>query len=231
MTNETNNRISTWNLILGPAVVSLAITLLRLYGELHRWPKPWFNNSAGGGFAVVGISWLPFIFGPYFALKLAKAGDRPSGNLKTVLMGFLGLVMVMGGAIVGFMPPLGPIKFAIGLIAMVLGTLLQFYTWPSLARVLLAYAYLARIPVALVMLAAIYGHWGTHYDVLPPGYAGPTSFLGEWVFIGAIPQLILWIGFTTTVGIFAGGIAAAVSRRTLSVAPDDFSVETRGAQR
>ncbi len=220
MTNETYVRISVWNLILLPAVLSLAVTLVRLYGELHQWARPWFNNSAGGGGAIVGISWLPFIFGPYFAVKLLKAGSRPVGHLKAILMGFLGVVMVIGGAIVAFSPPLGITRFLLGLIAMILGTALQFYPWPSLAKVLLSYAYSARIPVAIVMFAAISGKWGTHYDVLPPGYAGPTSVWGEFTFIGLIPQLLFWIGFTVAVGAFAGGIAAAVAyRRSPSVVP------------
>ncbi len=227
MTNETKIRVSTWNLILVPAVISLAVTLLRLYGELKHWPKPWFSNIAGGGGAIVGISWLPFIFGPYFALKLARAGSRPAGNLKLILMALLGVVMAIGGAVVAFSPPLSITRFVLGLISMSVGTLLQFYPWPLLARVLLAYAYSARLPVALLMLAAIYGKWGTHYDVLPPGYAGPTGTLVEWTFIGLIPQLLFWIGFTVTTGVFAGSIAAAAAhRRSPSVVSANFRVQS-----
>ena len=58
-------------------MITLVVTILRLYGELQGWPKPWFSAAPGGGGAVVGISWLPIIFGPYFALKLAGAGDVP----------------------------------------------------------------------------------------------------------------------------------------------------------
>ena len=65
-------------LILVPSLITLAITVLRLEGELHHWGSPWFNNSAGGGGAIVGISWLPIIFGPYFALKLASSGEGTS---------------------------------------------------------------------------------------------------------------------------------------------------------
>jgi len=63
--------ISISKLIIIPAVITLGVTILRLVGELAHWPTPWFSAVAGGGAAVVGISWLPIIFGPYFALKLA----------------------------------------------------------------------------------------------------------------------------------------------------------------
>jgi len=213
------NRISTWNLVLGPGIITLAVTLLRLYGELQHWPKPWFSNAAGGGSAIVGISWLPFIFGPYFAMKLASGGIRPSGNLKTILIGLLGVVMVIAGAILAFSPPIGIAKATAGLLSMVVGTVLQFNPWPSLAKTLLAYGYASRIPVVVVMYFAIQGKWGTHYDVLPQGYTGPTTVWTEWAFIGLIPQLLFWVGFTVTIGAFAGGIAAAAARHRLPAAP------------
>ena len=213
MTEQENVNVSSWNLILMPAVITLAITLLRLYGELQHWPTPWFNRTAGGGGAIVGISWLPFIFGPYFAIKLAHAKGRRSSNAKTILFGFLGFVLSIGGAILAFSPPPGAVKIAGGLLLIVIAVLLQFIAWPALAKTLLGYAYAARIPVALVMYVAMQQKWGTHYDVLPPEYTGPTNFWGMYTFIGLIPQLLFWIGFTVGTGAFAGGIAAAVTRR------------------
>ena len=73
---EETKPLSITSLITIPALITLGITLLRLVGELQHWPKPWFNAAAGGGGAVIGISWLPLIFGPYFALKLARSGRR-----------------------------------------------------------------------------------------------------------------------------------------------------------
>ncbi len=223
MTDRGDVRFSTWKLILMPAVVTLAVTLLRLYGELQHWPRPWFNRAAGGGAAIIGISWLPFIFGPYFAVKLARLDGRRGSGLKTISLAFLGVVLAMGGAFLAFSPPSSLVKFAGGLLAMAIGVLLQFSSWPSLAKTLLAYAYSARIPVAIVMGLAIREKWGTHYDVVPPQYAGPTSFWGVYTFIGLIPQLLFWIAFTVSIGALAGGIAAAVSRRQspeiLSAAP------------
>jgi hypothetical protein len=87
MTETGSGKKSIVQLILVPSLITLGITILRLEGELHHWGSPWFNSSAGGGGAIIGISWLPIVFGPYFALKLAGSGEgrgrqataRPSG--------------------------------------------------------------------------------------------------------------------------------------------------------
>ena len=72
---EEGKSVSIASLITIPALITLVVTVLRLVGEIEHWPKPWFNPAAGGGGAIIGISWLPIIFGPYFALKLAGAGE------------------------------------------------------------------------------------------------------------------------------------------------------------
>jgi hypothetical protein len=54
--NRTDPKVSVGRLILVPAIVTLAITLLRLIGELQGWSPFLFNKAPGGGFALVGIS-------------------------------------------------------------------------------------------------------------------------------------------------------------------------------
>src|SRR5574337_2123095 len=66
----SGSNLGVTRLILVPSLITLAVTIVRLVGELQHWSPPFFNASAGGGAAVVGIVWLPIIFGPYFALKL-----------------------------------------------------------------------------------------------------------------------------------------------------------------
>ena len=44
-------------LIMVPAVITLAVTLLRLVGELQHWSPRFFSREAGGAFALVGIVW------------------------------------------------------------------------------------------------------------------------------------------------------------------------------
>jgi hypothetical protein len=98
MAEPGSGKKSIVQLILVPSLITLAITVLRVEGELHHWGSPWFSSSAGGGGAIVGISWLPIIFGPYFALKLAGSGEGTSSYGKAFVMTIGGLVvMVLGG--------------------------------------------------------------------------------------------------------------------------------------
>lgn len=64
--------------------------------------------------------------------------------------------------------------------AMALGiVMLQLRGWPALGQVLLLYALAARMPVVIVMLFAILGSWGTHYDAFPAGFP-LTGSLEKW---------------------------------------------------
>ena len=49
----------------------------------------------------------------------------------------------------------------------IVGLAIGILAWPALGRTLLAYGLAARIPVALLMLVAMLGNWGTHYDARP----------------------------------------------------------------
>ena len=214
--SETHSsaRPNTMQLIMVPALVTLAITILRLVGELQHWPKPWFSASAGGGGAIIGISWLPIILGPYFAIKLKGTGTGPSSAGKSIGFAALGLVVMIAGAFIGFAPkPEFPGKIIVGLLIIVGAAALQFNAWPALGKTLLAYAYAARIPVAIVMYFAIQGNWGTHYDALPPNYTGPADLWPKYFQIGLIPQLVLWPVFTIVIGSLFGSVAAAIARR------------------
>src|SRR5215216_340421 len=93
---QTNSatRTSTMQLILIPTLITLAITLLRLVGELQHWSSALFNREAGGGGAVIGISWLAPIFGVYFALKLARAGEGPEDKGRAVRLAVFGVVLL-----------------------------------------------------------------------------------------------------------------------------------------
>ncbi len=207
-------RPSISSLILIPAVVTLVITVLRLVGELQHWSKPLFNPSAGGGAALIGIAWLPFIFGPYFALKLSGAGEGPGSIGKTIGFAVLGIVVFIAGTAVAFTPKIQiPGKLAVGLLMIVAAAAIQYIPWPAFFKTVLAYAYAARIPVTIVMFFALRGNWGTHYDALPPGYNGPTDLWGKYFQIGVMPQLVFWVVYTVLLASLVGGIVAAVARR------------------
>jgi len=205
-------------LILVPAVITLGITLLRLAGELAHWSPRFFSTAAGGGMAVVGISWLPILFGPYFAVKLARSGHGASSVWKTFGLSLLGMVIMVVGMFVGFAPQFKfPGREILGILLVVLGPTLITLGWPALFRVLVAYGYAARIPVAILMFFALRGHWGTHYDALPPNYSAPTSFFGEYMYVAFEPQMIFWIAFTVVVGSLLGTLVTAVVVRGKTV--------------
>ena len=208
------NEIETRKLILVPAVITLVVTLLRLTGELLHWSKALFNPAPGGGGAIVGIAWLVPVFGIYFGLKLAKAGlagatGRAAGF---ALLGFL--IMPAGGfaAVKLGIPQLSLVLLGVYVVLSVVGAVIAYRGWPALGRVLLAYGLAARIPVALVMLAAMLGNWGTHYDVAPPDFPA-MSPIAKWLVIGLAPQITVWIWFTMALGALVGAITAAVTGR------------------
>jgi hypothetical protein len=220
---EETKSISITRLVTIPALVTLGITILRLAGELEHWPKPWFSPAAGGGFAIVGISWLPIIFGPYFALKLAGAGDRPSSAGKAIGFAFLGLVVLfLGGWVAQVSFAHHPIVALIGLLLMLASAFVPGIGWRSLGNSLVAYAFAARIPVLIVMYLAMRGHgglgWGTHYDAIAPMFAH-ASFARKFFYEAVLPQMTLWIGWTVIVGSIIGVIVAAIARRGKPAAP------------
>ena len=81
--------------------------------------------------------------------------------------------------------------------------------WTALGRTLFVYGLAARVPVAALMLPAIIGKWGTHYDALPPNWPamGPVQ---TWALIGLLPQMTLWIGLTLLTGMLTGSITGAI---------------------
>ena len=59
-----------FSLAFVPALITLAVTVTRLLLELAGAPGWVASSSPGGAAALLGIVWLPLVFGPYFALKL-----------------------------------------------------------------------------------------------------------------------------------------------------------------
>jgi hypothetical protein len=103
---EQPQELKHWKLILIPALITLGITLLRLGGEFLDLPAWLANKNAGGPGALIGISWLPPIFGIYFANKLATTSGKLWKNLfKTLLLYGLAaripVILIMGLAIYG----------------------------------------------------------------------------------------------------------------------------------
>lgn len=206
------SRPTVRELVLVPAIITLAVTVLRLVGELQGWSPRFFSRQGGGGGAVVGIVWLVFVFGVYFAWRLVKAGEGPPGVGRAIGFSVAGLAVVF--ATLGLTNALKVPQLAIIVIVslvFLLGAWIACQGWPELGRVLFVYALAARVPVAALMLPAILGNWGTHYDAAPPNFPAMAPF-AKWALIGLFPQLTLWIGFTIIIGLLCGSITAAIMR-------------------
>jgi hypothetical protein len=200
-------------IVLVPALITLAVTLLRLVGELQNWSPSLFNKTAGGGGALIGIVWLIPIFAIYFALKLSGRGEGPASAGKALGIAVLTLA-VSFGVVFGVVALKPPFAAQAGIFAVVcwICTVVVLRAWPALGKTLLAYAFAARIPVAIIMLGAILGNWGTHYDVAPPNNPEVDAMapLAKWFWIGLLPQMTGWIFFTVVVGMIFGALAALV---------------------
>jgi hypothetical protein len=201
--------------ILWPALIALAITLLRLVGETQGWSSALFNPAAGGGGAAVGISWLPFLFGPYFAWKLAREGKAPQRPWAAAGLALLGLVLCIAMFAGVQALKAGFALLLLAFLATLAASFLPWKAWPELGRLLLLYGLASRLPVVVVMLFAILGRWGTHYDALPPNpppalvAMGPV---GQWLAIGVVPQLTIWIAQTVLIGVLFGAVVVALGK-------------------
>lgn len=225
---STPSSLRITRLILIPALITLLVTLVRLTGELMNWSPVLFSRAEGGGAAVVGITWLPIIFGPYFALRLFDRNHAPSSFGKTIGFAVVGFLILLFGSVVALTPMVKfPGHIVVGLLLMALAGALQFVSWKTLAKTLIAYAYAARIPVAIVMFFAMRGTWNTHYDAVPPQFES-LAFWPKYLYLAVAPQLVMWIVYTMTVGAFCGGIYTAIVRRK-KVTPSPASQQAAGA--
>ncbi len=209
-------------LVAIPAVIALAITLIRLVGELADGPELLFNRAPGGDAALIGIVWLVPVFGAYFGLKLSRGGFAPASPGRVVGRALLGIVVAIAVVAAGFVvigiPPAGA-KLSLGAawarqVAVALSSLPRILivrtAWPAFFRTILAYAFASRIPVAIVMLIAMNAGWGTHYEFGPPEYP-EMGLLTKWIVTGLLPQMTFWILFTVLIGTLFGGLAARLS--------------------
>ncbi len=205
---------------LPPAVIALAVTLLRLAGELGGWSETWFSRATGGlvpaGLAsvLVGITWLALPFGAWFAWKLARSGVATPAAGRAAAIAVLALVVLYGGT---RLVRLFSLPFAGFLVAIwtagVVAAVLAWQAWPALGRALLAYGVLSRAVVAVVMFLAMRGQWGTHYDYADSPGVREMSFGTAYVALALVPQLVFWVGYTIVLGMVAGAVVVAARGR------------------
>jgi hypothetical protein len=224
----SDKQTNAWSLVLVPALVTLAVTVLRLVGELQGWNPTLFSNSAPGGpdqrLGIVGISWLIFVFGFWFGWKLRRGTGGPEHAGKSALWFALGAAILVGGffglVATGLlvMPkadaPGEPSGLGYSLALALAAALVMVWAWPRLAATLLLYGVLARVPVVAVTWLALQNGWDTHYTKLPVGTTLPAgaSLFG---FL-ATPQLTFWIVTTLMIGGLCGCLGAALARRKQS---------------
>jgi len=225
----------TLGLILWPAVVSLAVTLLRLAGELLKWSPRWFSTETMGiepsGVSwLIGITWLGLPFGVYFAAMLIRAGNGPRSVRKATLLTLCGLLimLVLETPVLGLLRVGFPRILIFVWLTMVLAAALQYLGWPELFRTLLLYGLAARIPVAIIMLLAMAGNWGTHYDYAGTPFRASMGFVAGYLWLAFFPQLVFWVAFTVVLGFLGGAITALLTQRKL---PDRVDVIYRTAKR
>jgi hypothetical protein len=203
-------------LVLWPALLTLAVTLLRLVGELRGWSPSVFSRLPGGGLSPLGIAWLAPVVGFYFGWRLERAGARRPAPARTLGLPVAALVagFLLASLLEHLLKPSWTANFALWAAVAVGVAAAAFAAWPALGRVLLAYAAAARVPVAVVMAVAVWRHWGTHYDAPPPGFP-PMLPLRRWLWTGLLPQATLWVAWTMVTGAVFGVLGWLAARRRL----------------
>jgi hypothetical protein len=196
-----------------PALITLAVTLLRLTGELLRWSPSLFNRDAGGGGALVGIVWLIFLFGIYLALRVTASGEPPAALGPAFGWPALGFAINTAVFVAALsLLPTNPVA-QIGLFSV--GSVVAIWVarrgWPGLWRVLLVYGVLARIPVLVVMLLSIFGGWDTHYAKPRPDFPAMGPW-GLFFWTALLPQLGIWIYLTVVFGMLMGAVTLGIRR-------------------
>ena len=214
MNEPSTTDLDIRRLILVPGLVTLAVTAARLAGELMHGPRIFFNSDPGGLWAIVGIIWLAPIFGVYFALKLASHGQGPKSLRRALGFTLLGLAVVFAFSFAGSLLHLQQ-NFWCGLLylstVVAVAALVTLPGWAALFRTLVAYAYAARVPVAVVTFFAFWRDWGTHYDAVPPDLPDGVGLLAKYVWLGLLTQLIFWVGLTVLAGMLFGSLAAGIA--------------------
>jgi len=196
-------------------LLTLAVTILRVAGERLGWSATWYGPVAGGGLAIVGITWLPPFVGAWLGYRLGRAGLEPASMARALILPLAAVVATFVIAGVGMKLEAGQSatgRFGAWAIGSVVGTVVVLFAWPALTRVLLLYAFAARLPVVGVMWLAINRRWGTHYDLPPPGFPALIPFQ-RWLWTGVVPQLTIWVAWTVVLGALGGLVGYALAEK------------------
>lgn len=200
---------SPFRLVLWPTVVTLAISLARLLGQVQGWIPP----TSGGALHPLGITWCIFVFGGWFGFRLARSGSSPTlarpwalALLALAAAAGVGFWQFRALAEAGSETDFAALRGAVAMIAAVTGAgaLLMFAVWPRLAFTLLLYALPARLTIVAITWLAKRCEWNTHYTKF--GRAGLERDMPETMLAASVAQLGFWVPFTILGGMLVGGI-------------------------
>ncbi|HLU39352.1 MAG TPA: hypothetical protein VK081_08190 [Planctomycetota bacterium] len=206
--------------VLIAGIVTLAVTLVRLWGELRGLDARWFSTAPGGAGSVVGITWLMFVFGFWFGARLARGGAAPRSRARALVLHLIAIAILVA-TVAGVRAVSGAdsstleglkdlLLFSIP--GAVVAALVACFAWPRLWLANFSYALLARIPVVVVTYVACHRQWGTHYEKLGPHDLAVADPM-EKAFWLSVPQLALWPVLNVLAGGLCGTVAALVFRR------------------
>lgn len=216
------SKVRIWSLVLVPALITLLVTGVRLFGELQGWNSQAFGRDAGSPGSLVGIVWLVPIFGMWFGYKLRQdaPGVKPgrASVIYVVAAAAFALSLYLLIKVFGLVEfpseekpgPFRGLPYLFG--GMAIGSVIALVAWPRLTLTLMVYGILARLPVVLVTYFDVYRDWDTHYGALPPGAV--TAGVDD-TFLGLISaQVTFWpFLFTPVVGGIFGCIGASLARK------------------
>lgn len=207
----TSEAPSTFRLVRVPIAIAVLISVARLVAEVNGWVPP----QSGGALNPLGISWLSFVFGAYFAVRLNRAGSAPRVRRAWPWASLL-LALTFGAVLWQFRPffeapkddeTFARLREAVLVLVAIASTagLLTFVLWSRLAWTLLCYAVPTRLVVfGLTWLAKREG-WDTHYTKFgPPGIERDS--MAETMTSTAIAQGGFWVPFTVVCGVAVGAL-------------------------
>jgi hypothetical protein len=208
----------SWRLALWPSLITLAVSALRVVGELQGW----ITRQSGGAAHPLGIVWLVLVFGAWFGWRFERAGHGPRVR-RPWLWGLLAL-LALAGTIAWLARPyldaaptaetLARMRVGLWFIVALAITLAaaMFVVWRRLAVTLLVYGLLARAGVVAITWLAKVAGWRLHHVKFGPPGVEPEG-VGETVLSACVAQFGVWVPFTVIAGTLAGGIARAFVRR------------------
>ena len=204
-------------LVLVPVLLTVGVAVARFLGEVQGW----IPTASGGGLHLLGISWLPFVFGPLFARRLMREGRGPR-VARWRAVAIVGLLALVGVVSWQFAPLAdaqpGPETAAAtstalrtSFTACLVVAAGMVVTWWRLAWTLVCYAVPVRLTVILLTWIAKTADYDTHYTKF--GTTGEQHDLAKTMAMASVAQLGFWVPFAVVCGCFGASLFARRPKR------------------